>query len=287
MTDLKDLAVAKFTSNKKMNVVKATSSKLSEPKQKYVRKISNDIWKSKSVSEYMIHFRSRPVFSNPVICLKTLIALHHIIQDCPLEVLKQLRDKMTLFVDIRDVWTSEKSNGMFYLTGNCTKDPNYSKLISEYSSYLINRLRFSQRYAMFEGNFSLDYFMQSDLTRLERLIGKDAPVTYVANNIISLYSVQVVAELLDLISSLDKVQVLAFKDRANSCKIAALVPFIYDFEDMYHAALFLLYKLSSTLQILYFTFFSQIATKGHCKCLDPIQFLLQCNCKFLLHCQKV
>jgi len=227
-SDLKDLAVATLTSKKRVWVVKATSSAAVAPKEKYVRRISNEIWKTKDVSDIMVYFRARPVFSNPVICLKTLISIHTLMQDCPFEVLKQLRDRMSLLVDVRDVWTSDKH----------AKDPNYTKLIVEYSTYLINRLRFSQRYPMFEGNFAVDAFVQSqELTKLDKIVGKEAP-----------FSVPAVTELLELITSLDKVQALAFKDRANACKMAAIFPLIYDAEDLFLVSTHLLHKMSSKLQ---------------------------------------
>lgn len=106
--DLKDLAVASLTSKKRVWVVKATSSRTVAPKEKYVRRISNEIWKMRDISDFIVYFRARPVFSNPVICLKTLISLHIILQDCPTEVMRQIRDRISLIVDIRDVWASEK-----------------------------------------------------------------------------------------------------------------------------------------------------------------------------------
>lgn len=69
---------------------------------------------------------------------------------------------------------------------NLFSDPSNTKLIVDYATYLINRLRFNQRYTMFEGNFSIDIFVQSQpLVTMEKSIGKEAPYTYVNTTSIS------------------------------------------------------------------------------------------------------
>lgn len=153
--------------NLRLWISKATSSKKEGISIKYASKLIYELHESKK--DMIVFLRSRPILSNAIVCFKTLILIHMMIQQGPKSILDKLIADSSIFQDIKEVWSSLQSN-----------DKELTQLIVDYSIYLLSRVSFSKKNPNFEGNFSLNSFISSFSSEkeLSLKIGKYSPLHY-------------------------------------------------------------------------------------------------------------
>jgi hypothetical protein len=139
--------------------------------------------------------------------------------------LKSLRENLTFLTDIKDIWSTAKA-----------MDPTFPRLIVQYASYLIDRLSFSRVHPAFEGNFALDRFTKTS-GDLSPLMGQSTP-----------FNTSALLGLVDLLNSLVETEKAALADMTSPCKHGAVIPLVYDAEDLVLMINYLTKRVSKSIK---------------------------------------
>ncbi|ODQ68152.1 endocytic adaptor protein [Nadsonia fulvescens var. elongata DSM 6958] len=200
-----------------VSVRKATSIDETAPKRKHVRSCIVYTWDHRSSKAFWNGMRLQPLAGNDIQVFKALITIHKVLQEGHPSVLKDAQTNLNFIESLGRSPTSSSS---------------YSKLIVEYSRFLLRKLHFHKNHPAFNGMFEYEEYISL------RTIN-DPNEGYEA-----------IMDLMNLQDAVEDFQKLVFSalhhGRSNECKISSLVPMIAESYGIYRFIVSMLRAMHAT-----------------------------------------
>ncbi|KAJ3223364.1 sla2 Src-like adaptor 2 [Clydaea vesicula] len=185
------------------HIAKALSSEETAPKQKHVRACIIYTHDLKSSGTFFIGIKAAPSLGNDVISWKTLILFHKVLSQGHSSVLHDAQNEK--------YWLENLGRSVHGSRG-------YGILIQAYIQFILEKLKFHQRYPSFLGNFDYEEYLS--------LRGVEDPNE----------GYETIDDLIILLDKLDAFQKLIMQNLGhynNECQIAALVPLLEESHGIY------------------------------------------------------
>mgnify|MGYP001025331454 CR=1 FL=1 len=252
-----DAATGLVSSSKGKWVIKATSRKITAPKQKHVRRILVELWSTRDAAPIFALMESkRPLENNAAVAFKSLVVIHRILQEGPPEVLVTSFNSSHVVESMRYNWAQQDPES----------HDGFPGLVVKYSTYVLRRMRFHHEFPQFEGNFSMVYYLQKKYPSMS--LAEDAEPDPSFNRDINMdrapVSLENTAALLDFLESLLQLQAEVLpmvqadaRSRQSDeivingvipCKSSMLIPLARDAAYMCGALIFCLRKLNEAVR---------------------------------------
>ncbi|KAN0000816.1 hypothetical protein ACTFIZ_001260 [Dictyostelium cf. discoideum] len=129
-------------------VHKATNSKITAPKRKHVRSIVLECYNENSARTFYMELYRRPLDTSDVVCWKSLITIHKVVQEGPKNVLSDTISRVGWFENLRDHWARFDNRG-------------FGRLVADYCTLIIDKIRFHQAHPEFDGGLSLENYSKN------------------------------------------------------------------------------------------------------------------------------
>jgi len=201
------------------HISKALSKDETAPKQKHVRACIVYTHDLKSSGTIFLGIKAQPIVGDDVLSWKTLILFHKIISQGHSSTLNDAQHERH--------WLEQLAKS----TQNSLR--GYGLLIKAYVQYIVEKLKFHQRYPLFTGNFDYEEYLS--------LRGVEDPNE----------GYETIDDLIILLDKLDAFQKLIFNNlqgyNSNECRISALVPLV---EESYGIYQFLVSMLTAMHMII-------------------------------------
>ncbi|KAF2724751.1 SLA2 Src like adaptor 2 [Polychaeton citri CBS 116435] len=204
------------------NIRKATSIDETAPKRKHVRACIVYTWDHKSSTSFWSGMKVQPIQADEIQTFKALSTVHKVLQEGHPIALKEAQANTS--------WLESLTRGI----GGVGDGPRgYAPLISEYISFLINKLTFHRNHPEFNGTFEYEEYIS-----LKSI--NDPNEGY-----------ETISDLMTLQDQIDNFQKLIFSHfrsgTNNECRISALVPLVHESYGIYKFITSMLRAMHTTL----------------------------------------
>eukprot|EP00027_Filamoeba_sp_ATCC50430_P008306 CAMPEP_0168559528 /NCGR_PEP_ID=MMETSP0413-20121227/10573_1 /TAXON_ID=136452 /ORGANISM="Filamoeba nolandi, Strain NC-AS-23-1" /LENGTH=1251 /DNA_ID=CAMNT_0008590765 /DNA_START=31 /DNA_END=3786 /DNA_ORIENTATION=+ len=218
---------ANVASSPKSHVIKATSDDTTQPKAKHVRKMILESWegnvyeRSKEARELFHQIRKRPMTSDAVVCLKSLIVVHKLLQGGSPSTVQESFEHVPFFENVRDRWNEAR------LFAQKQADLEYAGVIAQYTSFVVRKIQFHSAHREFEGTFSVESYLANGLQFNTNVAAVLQPVV----------SANIIRELFELSKMCLAVAPFLFDDLSlnNETKIGVIYPLAIEAHNLFTA----------------------------------------------------
>jgi AP2-associated kinase len=224
-----DYGVMLFDATRMLNLIeRAACDPSSPPTRKILRQIILETWKRDYAQGELFKILERlPSKKDPLVCLKSLIVVHSLLQEGSPKVLQETIAREPFFGTLLTIWQQNRTD--------------LSALVVKYLTMILQKITFSENYTPYEGNLSLDYYIKllREQNKKLKIGGSSSPIRRsVLGELLNLWEsvLGVLQHLLDTHFDLNTTEVI------HSC----LLPLLNETYSVYLVTQYSLKKLQAT-----------------------------------------